>query len=176
MSGQTPIIELAAAFEGSQSDSGRFKVYSENTPIKFSSGPREERTSTAMEMPPATTHRELEAIDQTSIAQGGLSSFLKERPLANIVGWFPGAVNSNFRPPGGTLFLADPSIQTISSQVSAETVLNDPLSAIDWSTKVPTSIIDVYFAPAGTYIDGVANLFVSPRRGLCGHFSTSNIR
>ncbi|MCF1711157.1 M10 family metallopeptidase C-terminal domain-containing protein, partial [Tabrizicola sp. J26] len=33
-------------------------------------------------------------------------------------------------------------------------ISSNPLTAIDWGTKIETSTIDVYFAPAGTYIDG----------------------
>ena len=158
VSGQTPIVEPASDLEVSQSDGERFEVYAEPTPVKLSSDLQEGNTSTAMELFPTIQHRELEAIDQTSIAQGGLSSFPREKPPTNIVGWSPGAINSNFRPADGALFLADQSIQASSSEVSAETVSNDPLSAIDWGTKVPTNVIDVYFAPAGTYIDGVTDL------------------
>ena len=34
-------------------------------------------------------------------------------------------------------------------------VTSDPLEAIDWGTRLATRTVDVYFAPGGTYIDGV---------------------
>ncbi len=46
----------------------------------------------------------------------------------------------------------------VGTGVSAELISADPLTAIDWGTKLPTTVVDVYFAPAGTYIDGVADL------------------
>ena len=41
---------------------------------------------------------------------------------------------------------------------------SDPLSAINWGTKLSTTVIDVYFAPAGTYIDNVTDL--GPAQGF----------
>ncbi|MGC9371628.1 MAG: M10 family metallopeptidase, partial [Paracoccaceae bacterium] len=46
----------------------------------------------------------------------------------------------------------------------AAIVSSDPLSAIDWGSRVPATVIDVYFAPAGTYIDGVTDL--GPSQGF----------
>ena len=37
----------------------------------------------------------------------------------------------------------------------------DPLTAIDWGTRVEAEVIDVYFAPAGVLIDGVADFGVA---------------
>jgi len=37
------------------------------------------------------------------------------------------------------------------------TVSPDPTTAIDWGTRVATTVIDVYFAPAGSYIDNVTD-------------------
>ncbi|WP_212522741.1 M10 family metallopeptidase C-terminal domain-containing protein [Actibacterium sp. MT2.3-13A] len=41
---------------------------------------------------------------------------------------------------------------------------SDPLSTIDWGARVPTTVIDVYFAPAGSYIDGVTDF--GPSQGF----------
>ncbi len=47
------------------------------------------------------------------------------------------------------------SIASMAYGEAAAIVSPDPLRAIDWGTKLPTKVVDVYFAPAGIYLDGV---------------------
>ena len=42
-----------------------------------------------------------------------------------------------------------------------EVVSADPLTAIDWGTRLPQTVVDVWFAPAGATIDGVTDFGVS---------------
>ncbi len=51
-----------------------------------------------------------------------------------------------------------------SSGVTPFAVSSNPLTAIDWGTKLSTQVVDVYFAPAGTYIDGVGDF--GPAQGF----------
>jgi hypothetical protein len=45
--------------------------------------------------------------------------------------------------------------------VVPEGVSADPLTAIDWGTRLPQTVVDVWFAPAGATIDGVTDFGVS---------------
>lgn len=76
----------------------------------------------------------------------------------------------------GPVFLGQPSgpeaAQVLPADVSPLTVSSDPLTAIDWGTAVPTTTIDVYFAPAGTYIDGIVDF--GPAQGFTS-FETQQI-
>jgi hypothetical protein len=51
---------------------------------------------------------------------------------------------------------------SIPADVHALAGAYDPLTSIDWGTKLATTTVDVYFAPAGSYIDGVTD-FGKPR-------------
>jgi serralysin len=51
-----------------------------------------------------------------------------------------------------------------SAGVTPFAVSSNPLTAIDWGTKLSTLVVDVYFAPAGTYIDGVGDF--GPAQGF----------
>jgi hypothetical protein len=74
-----------------------------------------------------------------------------------------------FRPADGFVFTQASGEQTFGAAASSSSVTpfgvsSDPLTAIDWGTKLATTVVDVYFAPAGTYIDGVGDF--GPAQGF----------
>ncbi len=59
------------------------------------------------------------------------------------------------RPGGMTSAAGGPAQAPNTSPASLSSGISEaPLSAIDWGTRIPGQVIDVYFAPAQTYIDG----------------------
>lgn len=50
---------------------------------------------------------------------------------------------------------------TVGLTQSLATAVSDPLLAIDWGTKVPETVIQVYFTPAGVYLDEAPDLGTS---------------
>ncbi|MCA0918738.1 M10 family metallopeptidase C-terminal domain-containing protein [Pseudooceanicola nanhaiensis] len=51
--------------------------------------------------------------------------------------------------------------------VAQAIVSSDPLTAIDWGTSWPETVIDIYFAPEGGYIDGVTDF--GPSHGFTAY-------
>lgn len=52
--------------------------------------------------------------------------------------------------------IASPAVEI--GRAAALATTTDPLVAIDWGTALSTTVVDVYFAPPGAYIDGVTEL------------------
>ena len=73
-----------------------------------------------------------------------------ELPVAGLARLAP-AFDADLRPGLGVEGRAP------ADEVTIKAVSGDPLSAIDWGSKVQSGVVDVYFAPAGTFIDGVSD-------------------
>ena len=66
-----------------------------------------------------------------------------------------------FRPVDGFVFAPSTREPTAFASPVPLAVSSDPLTAIDWGTALPSTVVDVYFAPAGTYIDGIPDFGVA---------------
>jgi serralysin len=69
-----------------------------------------------------------------------------------------------FRPVDGFVLEPASAEQVAVASATPLGVSPDPLTAINWGTALPTLFVDVYFAPAGTYIDNVGDF--GPAQGF----------